>query len=230
MLEVFTNLLNALKAKLEHAGYRVQGRRRNFAKVYKQGGFSGREFPSSGAGSTLEQTRRIREAIPKLLKELMAESLIDAPCGDFTWMAEIDLGDVSYVGVDIVEEVIRQNMNSYARENRSFIVADIVKNELPRADIVLCRDCFVHLSNRDIVRAIKKLKASQSTYLLTTTFLGMKENGDLVSGRGWRPINLNMPPFNFPPPLRLIVEECTELDGEYNDKGLGLWKLVDIAA
>lgn len=171
----------------------------------------------------------MRESIPRVLGELGVESVLDAPCGDFTWMREIDLGNISYVGADIVEEVIRKNAISFSRNNRSFVVADIVTDELPKADIVLCRDCFVHLSNKDIVRALRNFRRSGSTYLLTTTFHRAKWNDDLVSGRGWRPVNLNIPPFDFPPPLQLLIEECTELDGEYCDKGLGLWKLADIA-
>jgi hypothetical protein len=85
------------------------------------------------------------------------------------------------------------------------------------------------LSNKDIVRALNNFKRSQSSYLLTTTFYNVRGNKDLVSGRGWRPINLNIPPFDFPPPLKLIVEECTEFDGAYYDKSLGLYKLSDIA-
>ena len=37
-------------------------------------------------------------------------------------------------------------------------------------------------------------------------------------------------PFNFPPPLRLVNENCTEGDGAYGDKCLGLWRLADLPA
>ena len=105
---------------------------------------------------------------------------------------------------------------------------DIVKEDLPTADVIICRDCFVHLSNKDIIEALKKFKRSQSHYLLTTTFYNIKENNDLVSGRGWRPINLQKSPFNFPEPIKLISENCTEQNGKYLDKSLGLWKLEQI--
>jgi len=229
LFESISQLLSALKVRAEHASYRVRGRKCNFEKIYKEGGFSGREYPASGVGSTLEQTRRIRESIPAIIKALEAKVLLDAPCGDFTWMQEMNLGNTYYIGADIVEEVIKKNTLSHFRKNRSFVVADIVQDSLPKADIVLCRDCFVHLSNKDIVRAIRNFKKSQSTYLLTTNFYSIQKNIDLVSGRGWRPINLKIPPFNFPSPLQVIIEECTELNGEYKDKSLGLWKLADIA-
>ena len=220
--------LNVVKAKIKHASYRFRSRKKNFKKIYKEGGFSGKELPLSGAGSTLEQTIKIRDILPKLFHELNVKTLLDSPCGDFTWINEIDLGDISYIGADIVDEIIEKNIRHYSGKKRKFIVADIVKDNLPKADVILCRDCFVHLSNKDIIRALRNFKKSQSFYLLTTTFYNVSNNQDLVSGRGWRPINMVAPPFNFPHPLKLIIEECTEFDGNYNDKSLGLWKLSDI--
>jgi hypothetical protein len=41
-------------------------------------------------------------------------------------------------------------------------------------------------------------------------------------------LNLQLPPFNFPAPLRLIEENCTEDGGKYADKSLGLWRLSDL--
>lgn len=228
-IALINDLLNMLKAKIVHASYRVRGRKRNFNKIFQEGGFSGDGFPLSGAGSTLEQTKKVREEIPRILKDLKLKSLLDAPCGDFTWMREVNLVDILYIGADIVDELIKKNISKYSGKNRTFIVADIVKDDLPKTDMILCRDCFVHLSNKDIVRALRNFKRSQSSYLLTTTFYKMTNNKDLVSGRGWRPVNLNIPPFDFPSPLKLIIEECTEFNGTYYDKSLGLWKLSDIA-
>jgi hypothetical protein len=39
---------------------------------------------------------------------------------------------------------------------------------------------------------------------------------------------LQLPPFNFPKPLKLIDEKCTEYNGKFADKHLGLWLLNDI--
>ena len=59
-------------------------------------------------------------------------------------------------------------------------------------------------------------------YLLTTTFPSCDQNEDIVTG-DWRLLNLQRPPFNFPPPLRLMNERCTESRGAFGDKSLGLW-------
>jgi hypothetical protein len=50
-------------------------------------------------------------------------------------------------------------------------------------------------------------------------------NADIQTG-GWRPINLQLPPYNLPKPIKLIDERCPLED--YRDKSLGLWKTADI--
>ncbi|HOV12498.1 MAG TPA: hypothetical protein PLL90_12125 [Bacteroidales bacterium] len=105
---------------------------------------------------------------------------------------------------------------------------DIVKEIPPQADLIFCRDCLVHLSNRDVLRALRNFIKSGSTYLLTTTFPNTDVNADMVSARGWRPLNFQKPPFDFPEPLLLINENCTESGGIYSDKSLGLWLIENL--
>jgi hypothetical protein len=218
-------LIEKLKNKFSHLKVRLLRRKTIFSHIYKSGGFSIGNEPLSGSGATLSQTKSVREEIPKILKELNAKTIIDAPCGDFTWMKEVDLNDYEYIGIDIVEELIKKDNNEYANGKRTFLVRDIVKDSIPTADLILCRDCFVHLSNKDVLRTIRNFKRSGSLYLLTTTFTKLETNKNLVSGRGWRPINLERPPFNFPEPLKIINEDCTEDEGRYSDKSLALWKI-----
>jgi hypothetical protein len=90
---------------------------------------------------------------------------------------------------------------------------------------------FVHLSNKDIATSLKNIKASNSTYLATTTFLRREPNKDLpIISRGiaWRTLNLQIPPFNFPEPLEVIDEKCTEGNGIYSDKAIAIWKIKDL--
>jgi hypothetical protein len=93
--------------------------------------------------------------------------------------------------------------------------------------MIFSRDMTVHLSNRDALAAFRNFKRSKSEYLLTTTFTATETNEDILTGE-WRPMNLQRPPFNFPDPLRLINEHCTEDGGKYTDKSLGLWRLKDL--
>ncbi len=180
----------------------------------------------SGSGSSLEQTAIIRSELPKLVRKLNVLSILDAPCGDFFWMKSCDLSGIHYVGVDIIKDVIDRNRAAYATKTKRFDVRDIITDPLPASDLILCRDCLVHLSFAQAFEVLRNFKASASRYLLTTTFTGRTRNSDLtLKTQFWRPLNLQAPPFDFPPPETLIVERCTELDGTVGDKSLALWNL-----
>jgi hypothetical protein len=131
-----------------------------------------------------------------------------------------------YVGLDVVVDLIGHNAE-YESAHIKFLHADIISSPIPRADMILCRDCLVHLPLRAIQLAIENVKRSGSTYLLTTTFPLHDDNEDIAIG-DWRTLNLQRPPFSFPVPLALINEGCTEWNGDYADKSLALWKIADL--
>lgn len=187
----------------------------------------GKSGSLSGAGSDLIQTSFIRKEVAVLLKQIGAKLLMDAPCGDFHWMQEAELDSIKYLGIDVVSDLVAQNQRRYGNAIREFINLDISKDSLPRADVILCRDCLVHFSFEHILSTIRNFKKSQSEYLLTTTFPKVSVNKDIVTG-DWRPINLQLAPFHFPNPFKLISEHCTEADAKYSDKSLGFWRLDDI--
>ena len=181
----------------------------------------------SGGGSNLKQTQVVRRELPLLLKTVSAKSFLDIPCGDFYWMQHVNLDEVIYIGGDIVPELIDKNNTLFDSEKKSFEVMDLLKTSLPKVDVVFVRDCLVHLSYEDISTALKNIKKSRSTYLLTTTFTKRKKNKDIDTGY-WRPLQLQASPFNFPKPIKIINERCTEGFGRYSDKSLALWKISDI--
>ena len=197
-----------------------------FHNIYRTNHWSGRDS-ISGEGSDLTQTQQIQTELPALLKTLPVSVLLDLPCGDFGWMRFLNFPITSYIGADIVPELISQNQKKYGQLNRQFIVLDITQDSLPSADLLFCRDCFVHLSFCDIRLALTNIKSSKLTYLLTTTFTKCEINEEITTG-DWRVLNLERPPFNFPPPIHLINEQCSEGEGEFQDKNLGLWLVETI--
>ncbi|QDT41051.1 hypothetical protein Pan241w_11100 [Gimesia alba] len=189
-----------------------------FEKIYSTNGWGSPESVS-GTGSTLEQTRVIRQQLPKLIEKYQIKSMLDLPCGDFYWMRHVPL-HLEYIGGDIVPAIVERNRRIYRKEFRRL---DITQSELPKVDLVFCRDCLVHFSDVDVFAAIANIKASGSKYLLTTTFPG-RENRDIQTGY-WRPVNLQSGPFCFPDPVEIINEGCTEFGGEFKDKSLALFEL-----
>ena len=179
----------------------------------------------SGLGSEMPATARLRAELPELLHNLDADVLLDIPCGDFTWLSETALPVSRYIGADIVDTIVQCNRRRYGRE---FLCLDLCSDELPRADIVLCRDCLVHLPLARIEEAIGNLRRSGSTWLLTTTFLECEMNEDIATG-DWRMLNFELPPFRWGPPAAVLVEGCTEAGGGYADKALGLWRISELS-
>lgn len=214
-------LVAALRRRLWGAPAHVRSQPGVFESIYHSNHWRGAES-RSGTGSSLAQTQVIRAALPSLLSDLGCRSMLDAPCGDFNWLSQVAL-EVDYHGYDVVEEVVAGNAARYATEQVHFVCADITPSQLPRVDLILCRDCLVHFSNADIFLTLRNFLDSGSRYLLTTTFPG-RLNQDIVTG-DWRPIDFEREPFCLPPPQRLINEECTEFDGAYRDKSLGLWDM-----
>lgn len=181
---------------------------------------------ASGWGSTLKNTQGIRKELPRLVKTLAAKTFLDLACGDFNWMKEIDLEVDKYYGVDIVHSICKNNKDNYAQYNRVFKRLDFTKDALPKADLVLCRDALVHLSFCDINKAIDNIKKSGDRYLLVTTYPNVKVNFEICTG-GWRPLNLQKPPFNWPEPI-FFIEDSDKIRVPDRGKHLGLWEVQNI--
>lgn len=197
-----------------------------FARIHAMN-LWGAETSRSGLGSESGATRHLEQAVPALLRDIGASTLLDVPCGDFAWLSRVDLRGIDYTGADIVQALVSRNEARYGGPARRFLRLDLTRDALPTADVVLCRDCLVHLSFAHIALAIERIRDSGSRYLLTTTFTGHDANADIQDG-DWRLLNLERAPFHLPPPLRQIVEGCTEGNGTYRDKTLALWRVSDL--
>jgi hypothetical protein len=189
-----------------------------FTYIYRTNQWSGAE------PAAIELLRR---EIPQLLRRYRIGSLLDLPCGDFGWLSQADLSGIDYTGADIVPDLVASNTWRYGAPGRRFARLNLARDPLPRADLVLCRDGLVYLRYEQIFRAFANLRRSGSTYLLATTFLELDANTEIDTG-DWRAVNLCLPPFAMPDPLDVIVEGCTEVDGAYADKALGLWQVADL--
>lgn len=191
-----------------------------FERIYQARAWGG-ESPS-GPGSVKEQAQHLGPLLVSTLESLKIETMLDAPCGDFNWMQHVPLPVKRYIGVDIVGKLIEGNNENYANEQRSFLQANIVEDVLPKADLIFCRDCLMHLSLQQVERALKNFRESGARWLLTTTFPGT-QNTDIPSGQ-WQPINLTLSPFHFPAPL-LMLDDCFPQEEWRGHKFLGLWEM-----
>lgn len=205
-------------------------------KLFLGGDGESKPVSRSGSGSDLTQTTALRRELPGLISRLGVRSLLDMPCGDFYWMSKVELGVDSYLGADVVPEVVEQNKRNYQGPGRDFLVLDITQSQIPQVDMVFSRDCLVHFSDADIRGALANIKRSGSTYFAATTFADRPGNAADIETGGWRTLNLCRAPFSLPAPLHLINENCTEVfvtrEGEaeiehrFSDKSIGIWPVT----
>lgn len=171
----------------------------------------------------MDCTASIRSSLPDLFKALKVTSILDAPCGDFNWMHCVQLGEINYLGIDIVSDIIHHNREKHGTDTIRFKSGDITKDDLPKVDLIICRDCMVHLPLLYGCLALKQFQRSGSIYLLATTYPKVRSNTDIAVG-SWRPLNLGLPPFNCGTPLSIISDPSDDT-GANPDKALGLWAL-----
>jgi beta-1,4-galactosyltransferase 1 len=190
-------------------------RKKLFTKIYETRFWNGEES-ASGHGADTKFSEAIREVLPKLIKDYNIKTILDIGCGEFNWMKQVDLHIDKYIGVDIVDEIVRRNNDMYGSGAISFKCLDVCSDDLPKVDLIICRDCHIHMSFREISSSIKKFKQSNSTYLLASTWRNKKninKRTDL-----WREINLEIKPFNLPEPILKISEDIQNRD-------MGLWRI-----
>lgn len=197
-----------------------------FRDIFRRHHWSGSES-ASGAGASLDQTGELRRSLPALLGELGVATMLDLPCGDYGWMRAVELPLNRYIGADLLPEVVEPLASQFGDDRREFRVLDLTRDRLPRADLLLCRDCLVHLSFADIRRALGNAAGSGIPYILTTTFPDSEVNEDIVTG-DWRVLDLERAPFHLPVPMRILNEGCSEGGGVFADKSLGLWRTEDL--
>lgn len=181
----------------------------------------------SGGGSRISSTKKIRTILPEIIQKFNIKSMLDIPCGDWHWMRITDLGPIIYYGADIVPDLVLYNQEHYGNTNRIFLHLDLTSEKLPCVDLILCRDCLAHLSLENVLSALKNIKRSGAIYLLVSNFNRGYFNQKINDGE-WQPLNLLLPPFNFPQPLLSVDEKVPMGNDLLYNKHLYMWKLADL--
>ena len=181
-----------------------------FELIYKTNFWTSKES-ISGLGSEQKNTINIKKGIIDIINDHKIKSILDAPCGDFNWIRNILNEDLQYVGGDIVTDLINKNLKNYKKKNINFIQLDITNDNLPNADLMICRDCLIHLSFKNIKLFLKNFKKSKINFLLLTSYK-LKDpkkriiNLDIPDGE-FREIDLSESPFFFHKPINEILDK-----------------------
>lgn len=183
------------------------GRQEIFRSVYLSnawGGEAGQLY--SGAGSSSENTADYVRNVLALFQDNNVKAVVDIGCGDFRVGRQIagQMPDLRYLALDIVPDVIARNASAHADlPNVEFRVADMLEDELPRADACLVRQVLQHLDNAAVGRALELLQ--RYPLLIISEHIRLKDglipNLDHTCGAGIRQgggLRIEFPPFNVP--------------------------------
>lgn len=192
----------------------AEERARTFRNVYRTNswGHDGSEF-YSGVGSRGEMADSYVKEIVPFLTQMKQENggklaVVDIGCGDFHVGRNLvnSVPGITYVGCDIVDDLINAHTKKFSRSTVSFTRLDIVCEEPPQGDVYLIRQVLQHLSNDEIGRALSNLRGK--IIIVTESHPVVRTgspNPDKVTGKDVRfhwwtgiggSVELSQPPFN----------------------------------
>jgi hypothetical protein len=210
-------------------------RRRTFQKIYNRD-IWGRDRESrffSGVGSCGPAAEFYVERMADLLTQHAEElgrplMLVDIGCGDFRIGKALTerLPDLTYLGCDIVPELVAHNSARHTTDRVRFKTLDAVCDPLPAGDVCLVRQVFQHLSNADILAVLAHMNypvvyvseghpVRQRGAVNPDKVIGASVRFDWQTGQG-RGVELNQAPYNLAsqevfrwaiPPNEVIITE-----------------------
>ena len=155
----------------------------------------------SGPGSNLNKGAFVKiNFFKKIIEDLKIKSILDMACGDFLWMNKIiEHTNIKYLGIDIVEELIKENNEKFNARNIKFKCCDIINFRTQKKfDLIIIKDLLIHLKNSDILKIISNLRNMNFKYLALSSS-AIKQNKDVIIGKH-RQVNLLKKPYNLKKP------------------------------
>ena len=152
----------------------------------------------SGPGSHLSNAKEAIELVNNTIKKYNIQSILDLGCGDFNWLKETNLKNIKYIGWDACPKMIEDNNKKYGNSDIKFFTKDIVLEDYPDVDLIMCRDVLFHMKKSISKKIINNVK-NKCKYFISTSFKNVNENSGINERLDWGfyPINLDIEPFNL---------------------------------
>ena len=202
--------------------------KQKFTLIYKSSywqNISSDSNSKSGVGSDKHHVKNIIRELSYFLKKNKIKSLLDIPCGDCSWIFNVNLDKTKYFGADIVKELVINNKRKFKK--KVFLEKDLSKDKLKFYDLIIVRDCFVHLNNVKIFSCLNNIIDSKSKYLASTIFVNNYNNLESKLADNWRPINLCHHPFNLPKP-KFLLDDTFVGNNFDRFKYLAIWEIKNL--
>jgi len=132
--------------------------REAFSEIYASNLWGGKPGEiRSGSGSTETHALEYAQLVKSFVAEHDIRSIVDVGCGDFLLGSKFATAVESYLGVDIVPDVVKTNNAKFGSGSVRFECLDAIEDPLPKADLCLIRQVLQHLSNEQIMQILPKL-------------------------------------------------------------------------
>jgi SAM-dependent methyltransferase len=130
--------------------------------------------------------------------------LLDVGCGVWEHLMSVNLSGIEYLGIDVVDSVIRRNEELDLPANVRFQCGTLEDVEsLETFDTVVIKDVFQHLPDKLIFSMLTQLK--NIPVLVVTNDYTSDVHSDCDLG-GFRKLDLEAPPFSLQASERLDFE------------------------
>ena len=187
---------------------------RAFYSIFKNNFWS--SLHVNGPGSTELASEDARHVLTKVIEKYNIRSIVDAPCGLYSWIGLISI-PIEYIGIDIVKEQIDQN--TVKHKDKLFLHGNLAEEyplQAKNKDLIFCRHLTQHLSSETTLKVLNHFKESGCEYLLITNYKNITKNSEVCEWKSHncpeldkgahRPQNLLLPPYSF----GSLIEEFNE--------------------
>lgn len=169
-----------------------------FDDVYKRAvwGTNAEGHGTSGGGSTMKNTAIYRVFLQEFMADKGIKSVVDAGCGDWEFSQSMNWDGIDYKGYDIVDSVIDDNKKKYAKPNVQFFAANIVTENLPPADLLVCKQVLQHLPLKDVETFLKQLPKYKHVLITNSVEANFSAANTDIKPGDYRPLDITAPPFD----------------------------------
>ncbi len=145
-------------------------------------------------------------------------SVFEAPCGI---LQPVEL-PCPYEGGDPSRLIVHANQQQTKKADIRFRHVNMLYTHFPSVDLFVCPNFLEFLSFSEARRVLRRILASKPKFLALTGYSLLGETWDTALG-DFRPLNLRLPPFQFPEPTTTLPFPTTP-NGR-PDRCLCLWKI-----
>jgi len=163
-----------------------------FTNIYKNNVWG----KGSGSGSDPKNTEEYRMFLQRFMKDNKVKSVVDLGCGDWQMNEHIDFTGIEYLGVEVVEQLVKDNIRKYGDSMTKFDFGDITTYKIPKCDLLLIKDVFIHWPIKKIIEFFNR-EIPAKYILVTNDNMDNHLNKDISLG-SFHPIDLSLEPFNLP--------------------------------